>query len=148
MVWLYVIFQAIVQSPIVYNSLWPHVLQHTRAPYRSPSPAKICPSSCPMHWMPSSHLFFWCPLLLLPSIFPSLRDFSNESSVWFRWPKYWNFSFSISPSNEYSGWISFKIYWFRVLAVQGTFRSLLQHHSLKASILCHSAFFMVQLLQS
>ena len=89
----------------------------------------------------------WCPLLLLPSIFPSIRDFSNESSVRIRWPKYWNFSFSISPSSEYSGLISRKIDWFDFLAVQGTFRSLLQHYSSKASILGHSAFFTVQLLQ-
>ena len=87
------------------------------------------------------------PLLLLPSIFASIRDFSNELSVRIRWPKYWSFSFSISPSSEYSGLISLKIDWFDLLAVQGTFRSLLQHHSSKASILWHSAFFMVQLSQ-
>ena len=86
-----------------------------------------------------------CPLLILPTIFPSIRDFSNESAVHIRWPKYW--CFSISPSNIYSGFISFKIDWFDLLAVQGTPRSLLQHHSLKASILWHSAFFMVQLSQ-
>ena len=97
--------------------------------------------------MASSHLIIWCPLLLLPSIFPSIRDFSNESSVHIRWPKYWSFSFSISPSSEYSGLISLKIDWFDLLAVQGTFRSLLQHYSSKASILWHSAFFTVQLLQ-
>ena len=85
--------------------------------------------------MPSSHLIFWHPLLLLPSIFPSIRDFSNESSVCIRWPEYWRFSLSISPSSGYSGLISLKIDWFDLLAVQGTFRSLLQHHSLKASIL-------------
>ena len=95
--------------------------------------------------IPSSHLILWCPLFPLPSIFPSIRDFSNESSFRIRWPKYW--SFSISPSTEYSGLISLKIDWFDPLAVQGTFRSLLQHHSLKASILWHSAFFMVQLSQ-
>ena len=95
--------------------------------------------------MPSNHLILWCPLFLLPSIFPSFRDFSNESSFRIRWPKYW--SFSISPSSEYSGLISLKIDWFDLLAVQGTFRSLLQHHSSKASILWHSAFFMVQLSQ-
>ena len=87
--------------------------------------------------MPSSHL--WCPLLLLPSIFPSMMDFSSESDVCIRWPKYWTFSFSISPSNEYSGFISLKIDWFDSLAVQGTFRNLLQHHSLKASIVWRSA---------
>ena len=85
------------------------------------------------------------PLLLLPSIFPSIRVFSNESVLLIRWPKHWSFSFSISPSNEYSGLISFRIDWFDILAVQGTLKSLLQHHSSKASILRHSTFFMVQL---
>ena len=86
------------------------------------------------------HLIFWCPLLLLPSIFPSIRVFSNESVLRIRWPKYWSFSFSISPSNEYSGLISIKIDWLDLLAVQGTLKNLLQHHSSKASILWHSAF--------
>jgi len=95
--------------------------------------------------MPSNHLILCCPLLLLPSIFPSIRVFSNESVLHSRWPKYWNFSFSLSPSNEYSGLISFRIDWFDLLAVQGTLKSLLQHHSSKASILWHSAFFIVQL---
>ena len=85
------------------------------------------------------------PLLLLPSIFPSIRVFSDESVLCIRWPKYWSFSFSISPSNEYSGLISFRIDWLDLLAVQGTLKSLLQYHSSKASILQHSAFFMVQL---
>ena len=93
--------------------------------------------------MSSSRLISWCPLLLLSSVFPSIRDFYNESSV----PIWWSFSFSISPSSKYSGLISLKIVWFDLLAVQGTFRSLLQHHSLKASILWHSAFFMVQFSQ-
>ena len=92
--------------------------------------------------MPSIHLILWCPRLLLPSIFPSIRDFSNESSVHIRWPKYW--SFSISPSSEYLGLISLKIDWVD-LAVQGTLKSLLQDHSSKAPILCHSSFFTVQL---
>ena len=95
--------------------------------------------------MPSNHLNLCHPLLLLPSIFPSIRVFSSESALHIRWPKYWNFSFSISPSNEYSGWISFRINWFDILAVQGTLKSLLQHHSSKASVLQRSAFFMVQL---
>ena len=95
---------------------------------------------------PSSHLI-WHSLLLLPSILPSIRDFSNESTVRIRWPKYWSISFSISPFSEYSGSISLKIDWFDVLAVQGTFRSLFQHYTLKASILQPSAFFMVQLSQ-
>ena len=97
--------------------------------------------------MLSTHLILWCPLLLLSSIFSSVRDFSNESSVHIRWSKYWNFNFSISLSSEYSGLISLKIDWFELLAVPGTFGSLLQYHGLKASIVWHSAFFMVQLLQ-
>ena len=95
--------------------------------------------------MPSNHLTLCRPLLLLPSIFPSIRVFSNESVLHNRWPKFWSFSFSIRPSNEYSGLISFRIDWFDLLVVQGTLKSLLQHHSSKASILWHSAFFMVQL---
>ena len=95
--------------------------------------------------MPSNHLILLSPLLLLSSIFPSIRVFSNESVLHIRWPKYWGFSFSISPSNEYSGLISFRIDWFDLCAVQGTLKSLLQHHSSKASILWCSAFFMVQL---
>ena len=95
--------------------------------------------------MPSDHLILCRPLLLLPSIFPSFRGFSNESLLRIRWPKFWSFSFSISPSNEYSGLISLGIDWFDLLAVQGTLKSLLQHHSSNASILQHSAFFMVQL---
>ena len=95
--------------------------------------------------MPSSHVFLFHPLLLLPSVFPSIRIFSNESSLCIRWPKYWSFSFSISPSNEYSGLISFRIDWLYLLAVQGTLKSLLQHHSSKASILRRSTFFIVQL---
>ena len=98
--------------------------------------------------MPSNHLIFCCPLLLPPSIFSSIRVFSNESVLCIRWPKYWSFSFSISLSNEYSGLISFSIDWFDFLAVQGTLKSLLQHHSSKASILSCSAFFIVQLSHS
>ena len=98
--------------------------------------------------MPFNHLILCHPLLLLPSILPSIRVFSNESVLPIRWPKYWSFSFSISPSNEYSGLISFWIDWFDLLEVQGTLRSLLQHHSSKASILQHTAFFMVQLSHS
>ena len=96
--------------------------------------------------MPSNHLILYHPLLLLPSIIPSIRVFSNELALCSRWPKYWSFSFSISPSNEYSGLISFRIDWFALLEVQGTLKSLLQHHSSKASILRQSAFFIVQLL--
>ena len=95
--------------------------------------------------MPSNHLILCCPLFLPPSIFPSIRVFSNESVLRIRWPNYWSFSFSISPSNEYSGLISFRMDWLDLLAVQGTLKSLLQHHSSKASILWHSAYFMPQL---
>ena len=96
--------------------------------------------------MPSNHLILCHPFLLLPSIFPSIRVFSSELVLHMRWPKYWSFSFSVSPSNEHPGLISFRIDWLDLLAVQGTLKSLLQHHSLKASILRRSAFFMVQLL--
>ena len=103
-----------------------------------------CSNSCPLSQMPSKHLILHCPLLLLPSIFPSIRVFSNEFVLCIRWLKYWSFSFSIiSPSNEYSGFDSFRIGWFDLLAVQ--VKSLLQHHSSKASIFRHSAFFIVQL---
>ena len=95
--------------------------------------------------MPSNHLILYRPLLLLPSIFPSIRVFTNESALPIRWPKYWSFSFNISPSNEHQGLISFKMDWLDLLDVQGTLKSLLQHHSSKASILQHSAFFTVQL---
>ena len=95
--------------------------------------------------IPSNHLFLCCPLLLLPSIFPNIRIFSNKVALCIRWPKYWNFSFSISPSNEYSGLISFRMDWLDLLAVQGILKSLFQHHSSKASILRCSAFFIVQI---
>ena len=98
--------------------------------------------------MPSKHLILCSPLLLLPSIFPNIRVFSSESVLRIRWPKYWSFSFSISPSKEYSGLLSFRIDWFDLSAVQGTLKSLLQHHISKASILWHSAFCMVQLSHS
>ena len=96
--------------------------------------------------MPSNHLILCRPLLILPSVFPSIRVFSNELAVCIRWPKYWSFSFNINPSNEYSGLISFRIDWFDILAVQGTLKNLLQQHRSKVSILWHSTFFMVQLL--
>jgi len=95
--------------------------------------------------MRSNHLILWHPLLLLPSIFPSIRVFSSDSVLCIMWPKYWSFNFSINPSNEYSGLISFRMEWLDLLADQGTLKSLLQHHSSKASILQHSAFFIVQL---
>jgi len=123
------------------DSLRPHKLQRARLLCPPTSP-RVCSNSC--SW-PSGHLVLCHPLLLMPLIFPSIRVFSNESDLHIRWPKYWSCSFSISPSNEYSELISFRIDWFDLLAVQGTFKSLLQHHSSKASILWHSAFFMVQL---
>ena len=98
--------------------------------------------------MPSNHLILCCPLLLLLSIFTSIRVFSNESALHIRWPKYWSFSFSINPSNEHPGLISFRMDWLDLLAVQGTLKSLLQHHNSKASILRCSAFFIVQLSHS
>ena len=98
--------------------------------------------------MPSNHLILCRSLLLLPSIFPCIRIFSKESALQIMWPKYWSFSFSISPSNEYSGLISFKIDWFDLLAVQGTLKSLLQHHNLEVPVFRRSAFFMVQLSHS
>ena len=121
-----------------------HGLHHARSPCPSPTPGACSNSSIELA-MPSNHLILCHPLLLLPSIFPSIRVFANESALRIRWPKYWSFSFSISPFNEYSGLISFTIDWFDLLAVQRTLKSLLQHHSSKAAILPSSAFFMVQL---
>ena len=128
------------------NSLRPHGLLHARPPCPSATPGASCSNSCPSSWeMPSNHLTLCHPLLLLPSVFPSIRVFFNESILHIRWPKYWSFSFSISPSSEYSGLISFRMDWLDLLAVQGTLQSLPQHHSSKASVIQHSAFFMVQL---
>ena len=126
------------------NSLRPHGLQHTRLPCPWPTPG-ACSNSCPESVMFSSHLILCHPLLLLSPIPHSIRVFFNESVLCIRWPKYWSFSLSISPSNEYSGLISFRIDWIDFLAVQGTLKSLLQYHSWKISILWHSAFFMGQL---
>ena len=128
---------------VMSDSLQPHEPQHTRLPCPSLSP-RVCSNSSIESVMPSNHLIFCCPLLLLPSVFPSIRVFSNESALHVRWPKYWSFSFGIIPSNEYSGLIAFRVDWFDLLAVQETVKSLLQHHSSKASILWLSAFFMVQ----
>ena len=122
------------------NSLRPHGLQHARPPCPSPTPSLPKPMSIESV-MPSNHLILCRPLLLLPSIFPSIRVFSNESAFPIRWPKYWSFSFSIRPSNEHSGLIYFRMDWLDLLAVQGTLKSLLQHHSSKPSVLWHSAFF-------
>ena len=126
------------------DSLLPHQLQHARPPCPSPSPSLLKLMSIESV-MPSNHLTLCCLLLLLPSIFPSIRVFSNELVLPIRWPNNWSFSFSISCSSEYSGLISFRTDWFDLPAVQGTLKSLLQHHSSKASILRCSAFFIVQL---
>ena len=125
---------------VLLDSLRPHESQHARPPGPSPTPGPMSIESV----MPSRHLIL-CRPLLQPSIFPSIRVFSNESALRIRWPKYWSFSFRVSPSNEYSELISFRMDWLDLLAVQGTLKSLLQHHSSKASILRCSAFFMVQL---
>jgi len=123
--------------------LLPHGLQHSRLPCPSPSPT-ACSSSCPLsRWW---HLTISFSHPLPPSIFPSIKVFSSESVNRIRWPKYWNFSFSVSLSIEYSGLISFRIDWLDLLVVQGTLKSLLQHYNLKTSLLWHSAFFKVQLL--
>ena len=130
---------------VMSDSLWPHEPQHARPPCPPPTPG-VHPNPCPSsRWQPSNHLILYHPLLLLPSIFPSIRVFSSESALCIRWPKYWSFSFNISPCNEYPGLISFRMNWLDLLAVQGTLKSLLQHHNSKASILRHSAFFIVQL---
>ena len=125
------------------NSLRPHGLQHARFPCPSPTPKLELMSIESV--MPSNYLILCHSLLLPPSIFPSIWFFSNESVLRIRGPKYWSFSFSISPSNEYSGLIFCRMDWLDLLAVQGTLKSLLQHHTSKASILWHSAFFIVQL---
>ena len=129
---------------VMSDSLQPWGLQHARPPCPSPTPG-VYSNSCPLsHWwhptISSSH-----PLLLLPIVFSSIRVFSNESVLRIRWPKYWSFSFSINPSNKYSGLISFRMDWLGLLAVQGTLKSLLQHHSSKALSLWYSTFFIVQL---
>ena len=125
-------------------TLRPHESQHTRSPCPSRNPG-VYSNSCPIEsMMPSSHLILCCPLFLLPPILPpSIRVFSNESVLCTRWPRYWSFSFSISPSSEHPGLISFRMDWLDLLAVQRTLKSLLQHHSSKALILQHSAFFIV-----
>ena len=121
---------------------WTAARQASLSITSSQSLLKLMPTELPM---PSNHLILCCPLLHPPSIFPSIGVFSNESALHIRWPKYWSFSFCISPSNEHSGLISFRMDWLDLLAVQGTLKSLLQHHSSKASILRRSAFFIVQL---
>ena len=121
------------------DSLQPHGLQHARPPCSSPTPG-VYSNSCPLSVMPSNHLILCRLLLLSPSIFPSIRVFSSQSVLRIRWPKYWSFSFSIGPSYEYSGLISFRMDWLDLLAGQGTLKSLLQHHSSKASILQAPSF--------
>ena len=125
----------------LFATLWTAARQASLSITNSRSPPK--PTSIELV-MPSNHLILCCPFLLLPSIFPSIRVFSNESALCIRWPKYWSFTFNISPSNKQPGLISFRMDWLDVLAVQGTLKSLLQHHSSKASILWCSAFFMIQ----
>ena len=127
------------------DSLQPQGLQHTRLPCPSVSPWSLLKLIPIESVILSNNLILCHPLLFLPSLFLSIRVFSNESALHIRWSKYWSFSFSISPSSEYSGLISFRIDWLDLLAVQGTLNSLLQHHGSKASILQRSAFFMVQL---
>ena len=129
---------------VMTNSLQPHELQHTSLPVHHQLPQSTQTMSIESV-MPSNHFIFCRPLLLLPSIFPSIRVFSNESVLRIRWPKYWSFSFSISSHNIYSRLISFRMDCLALLAVQGTLKSLLQHHSSKASVLWCSTFFMVQL---
>ena len=129
------------------DSLRPHGLQHARPPCQSITKPRSLPKLTSVELvMASYHLILFLPLLLPPSIFPSIRVFSNESVLYIRWPKYCSFSVRISPSNEYSGLISFRMGWLDLLAVQGTLKCFLQHYSSKASILQHSAFFTVQLL--
>ena len=125
------------------DSLRPHGLQHSRLPCPSPSPG-ACSNSCPLSRWCHPTISSCHPLLLLPSVFPSIRVFSNELALCIRWPKYWSFSFSISLSSEYSGLISFRMDW-SDLAVQGTLKNLLQHHSFRASVFWCLAFFIVQL---
>ena len=125
------------------DSLWPHESQHARPPCPSPTPG-VHSDSRPSS-LPSSHLILCRPLLLLPPIPPSIRVFSNESTLCMRWPKYWSFSFSIISSKEIPELISFRMDWLDLLAVQGTLKSLLQHHSSKTSILLNSAYFIIQL---
>ena len=149
-VWMNFIYKTEIESvqfspSVISDSLRPHGLQHARLLCPSPTPG-VYSNSC--LWSQWCHLILCCPLLLLPPIPPSIRVFSNESTLRMRWPIYWSFSFSISPSNEQPGLISFNMDWLDLLAVQGTLKSLLQHHSSKTSILQPSVFFMVQLSHS
>ena len=135
-------------SSVISNSLWPHGLQHARLPCPSPTP-EACSNSCPTgQWCHTTISSSVIPFSSCPPIFPSIRVFSNESVLRIRWPRYWSFSFIISPSNEYSGLIPFRMDWLDLLAVQGILKSLLQYHSAKASILQCSVFFTVQISHS
>ena len=127
------------------DSLRPHELQHARRSLSITDSRSLLRLMSVKSVMPSNHLILCHPLLLLPPIPPSIRVFSNQSTLCIRWPKYWSFSFSISPSNEHPGLISFRMNWLHLLAVQGTLESLLQHHRTKASVLRRSAFFIAQL---
>ena len=129
---------------VMSNSLQLHGLQHARPPCPSPT-SRVYPNSCPLSWWCHPTISSCHPLLLLPSIFPNIRVFSNGPVLLIRWPKYWRFSFNISPSNEHSGLISFRMDWLDLLAIQGTLKSLFQHHNSKASVLWYLAFFVVQL---
>ena len=135
-------FSLVAQSCLTFATSWTAARQAFLSITNSWSLLKLMPIKS---LIPPNHLNLCCPLLLLPSVFPSIRAFSNESVLHIRWSKYWRFSFSISPSNECSGLISFRMDYLDLLSVQGTLKSLLQHHSSKASILWHSAFFIVQL---
>ena len=136
-------FSSVTQSCPTLCNPWTATCQASLSIINSQSLLKLMPIESVM---PSNHFILCRPLLLLPSIFPSIRVFSNESALRIRWPKYWSSSFNISPSSDYSGLISFRMDWLDLLAVQGTLKSLLQHHSSKASVLQHSVFFIVQLL--
>ena len=129
---------------VVSNCLQHHEPQHSRPPFHHQLPES---TQTHVHWVgdATNHLILCRPLLLLPSIFPSIRGFSNKSALRIRWPKYWSFCFKFSPTYEHPGLISFRMDWLDLLAVQGALKSLLQHHSPKASVLLHSAFFIVQL---
>ena len=128
---------------VVSDSLQPREPQHARPP--SPSPTPLVHPLSIKSVMPSNHLILYHPLLLLPSVFPTIKVFANESTLCMRWPNYWSFSFNSSPSNEHPGLISFRMDWLDLLAVQGSLESLFQYHSSEASVLWHSAFFIVQL---
>ena len=140
---MFVVFSVQFSRSVVPDSLQPHGLQHTRPPCPSPT-SRVYQTY--VHWVGDAIQIILChPLLLPPSIIPSIRVFCNESALRIRWPKYWSFSLSIIPSKEHPGLISFRMDWLDLLAVQGTLKSLLQHHSSKASILRRSAFFIIRL---